>query len=65
MNTDILKERYLARPSRCPYCSSTLIEAEPIDAEGDTAWSGVTCRKCGKTWTDIYRLVDVKFADEK
>lgn len=47
--------------ARCPCCHSDHIDGDRLEHDGD---GGVTqtveCAKCNSSWTDVYRLVDVK-----
>lgn len=45
------------RGNFCPVCGSKhYVEAERLEADGDTASSKVDCANCGSTWTDVYTL---------
>lgn len=59
------KEAYLSSPSKCPYCDSEDIESGALDADGAVATAEVECNNCHKSWTDVYRLVDVYHWDEQ
>lgn len=54
------KAKYLASPSKCPYCGSADITGQQIDIESRQATQPVTCNACEKQWTDIYTLIDVE-----
>lgn len=42
--------------SKCPKCSSTDVEATPLEADGNAAWSDVTCLHCGYEYSDEFTL---------
>lgn len=50
----------------CPYCESKTINTTINDTEfmASVIYQTVSCHTCGKTWIDIYRLVDVKESPE-
>jgi transposase-like protein len=55
------KESYIkGGGNHCPYCGSQNIEGGDRESDDWGISQGVYCRDCGKEWTDIYRLVDVK-----
>lgn len=57
-----IKEKYLEKPWRCPYCGSEDIEGKALETHGDaTATQDVWCNtpNCGEQWTDVYTLTDV------
>jgi hypothetical protein len=41
----------------CPNCDSDKVEAERPEADGNIAWSNVTCTECSATWVDQFTLV--------
>ena len=56
------KIKYLARGGcRCPFCGSHDIQGDSFDYEGDEVSQRILCLnpKCGKSWVDVYRLMDV------
>lgn len=58
------KRHYIgARATICPYCGSGNIEGGDREADSGVMTQTVKCNKCKRTWTDIYRLVDVKGRD--
>lgn len=59
------KQEYLRKPSTCPYCSSDNICSGSLDADGKIATAEVECNQCYRSWTDIWRLVDVREIDEE
>lgn len=54
------REEYLNNPNTCPFCESTDIQGDSIDADYGSASQPISCVSCGKQWNDIYRLVDVE-----
>jgi hypothetical protein len=55
------KTEYLASGgSGCPYCRASEISAGSVTIDQGGAEQKITCEKCGKTWFDVYRLVDVE-----
>lgn len=55
------EERYLkAGGAICPHCGSKNIEAtDSLDVDGDGAIQPVTCHRCRRSWTDVYKLIGV------
>lgn len=52
---------YIEKPNRCPYCESYNIDAGGgTEIEDNICTVYVTCDDCKKSWTDVYRLVDMK-----
>ena len=49
---------YLASPYHCPYCNSENIEGGDLDWDEPLGQS-VSCSKCGKSWTDILKVVGI------
>jgi hypothetical protein len=43
----------------CPFCLSVSIEGSAIEVQAGTASQEMHCPECGKTWHDIYTLVDI------
>jgi transposase-like protein len=59
MLSDAQKQDYiLGGGHHCPYCASHNITA--LIFEGEDSGQPVRCEDCGKEWTDIYKLVDIK-----
>lgn len=54
------KAAYIAKPSLCPYCESSDITSDGLEADGNTAWTTVVCERCGRQWTDIFTLTGIK-----
>ncbi len=55
---DDQQESYLKTHGKfCPNCRSSNIESYgAMEADGDLAWSHVTCGNCSSTWQENYRL---------
>ncbi len=61
-------EAYLKDPWTCPFCKagSDSIDAGHPDGDaldGTELMATKSCRVCGKTWWDYYKLHDVKEED--
>ena len=55
------KQSYLESEGRhCPYCNSQNIDSGLVHLEGDGFEADVSCNDCGKSWRDVYGLVDVE-----
>lgn len=62
MNTSQKKKAYLKAPYKCPHCGYEDVTAnEQVQLDGMVGTQEVACNKCCASWTDIYKLVDVKF----
>ena len=60
------KDRYVARGGvACPFCGAADIESGPLEADGPEATATVECRKCHRTWTDVFRLANVILEEER
>jgi len=44
----------------CLYCGSYQIEGGGVEVDDNAAIQGVKCLDCGRSWSDVYRLVDVR-----
>jgi len=53
-------KEYLAKGSSCPFCGSESITGGSVDIEGVAASQEVSCQECGRSWRDVYRLVNVE-----
>lgn len=55
---DAQQKSYLKTHGKfCPNCGSANLEAYgAMEADGDLAWSHVTCGNCSSTWQENYRL---------
>jgi len=49
----------------CPFCDAVDIESGPLEADGPVATANVECQKCQRTWTDVFRLVDVILEEKR
>jgi hypothetical protein len=61
--TEQQRTDYLNNSSECPFCHSDNIEADHIEADGESAFGEVSCLDCGKRWNDVYTLTDVEVID--
>mgnify|MGYP007102088186 CR=1 FL=1 len=51
---------------QCPRCGeSRNVEAERVQADGDTAWHRTTCLECGCVYTEVYAFSHVEVWDEE
>ena len=46
----------------CPFCDSDQIEGGDFDVANGYTKQRMNCLECDKSWSDIYKLVDVKEA---
>ena len=58
--TEADKEAYVEDPWGCPYCESANIKKIAPGFTFEVCSFDVECFDCGKTWTDIYRLVKIE-----
>jgi len=68
MLTDEQKQDYItARGARCPYCRCEDIEGSSVEIDAGYASQEITCLndKCRRSWTDVYRLIDVEEHDSE
>lgn len=55
------KKEYIEGKGRfCPFCKCETLEGDAIEIDDGLALQLITCNDCGKQWTDIYTLSDVK-----
>lgn len=60
MLTKEQKRRYVESGyAHCPYCSSDDLTGSSVDVDGNVATQGVSCAQCCKSWTDVFRLVNI------
>jgi transcription elongation factor Elf1 len=52
------KADYLKNPYHCPYCNSDQIVA--LEFNGESLRQTVECQDCGREWTEVFTLTDVK-----
>ena len=57
MSAPLSQEDYLANPNQCPYCQSSNIEGESMEVDSNISWQRIICNECGKSWTDLYKLI--------
>ncbi len=53
------KKNYLKHTEACPYCGTTELDINSISFEEDEIWQDIGCIICKKTWTNVYKIVDV------
>lgn len=54
---DNVEKKYMdSDGTKCPYCDSENITADPIQADAGCASGDVHCKSCGKSWKDYYDL---------
>jgi len=41
----------------CPWCKSGDLTGAGFDVDGGTATQDIICQSCGKTWSDVYKLI--------
>jgi hypothetical protein len=61
--TEEQKDAYLkGGAQKCPYCRHDELDCDRLMlAEFEDEYECTTrCMKCGKEWTDVYRVVDVR-----
>jgi alkyl hydroperoxide reductase subunit AhpF len=60
------EDEYVAKGGvACPFCGAPDIESGPLEADGPVATAAVECQKCHRTWTDVFRLVDVILEEKR
>jgi hypothetical protein len=59
----MVRDYIASHGSSCPYCGSAEIGAGKVEADGDSAWSRVTCDDCGKAWQDVFFLGAIDILD--
>ena len=61
MNKFNAKEYLDSGGTICPYCGDSDIGANSaVDVDEGVGIQVVSCNRCNKRWTDIYRLVNVQ-----
>lgn len=56
-----VKEYISSGGTVCPYCECDQLEGiAGVEVNDGVGYQGVKCTECGKTWTDIYRLVNLE-----
>jgi len=59
------KKKYLENPNECLFCGSENIHAMEVNGEYDTLWRDVICDDCKKTWSEIFKLVDIETEEKE
>lgn len=54
------KVQYILSPDRCPFCRSELIYVIESNFESDTASRNCACQACGRSWVEVFKLVDIE-----
>jgi hypothetical protein len=58
------RRRYFEKDGKyCPFCEDGAVEAGPIHND-EPLWSEVRCLECGRSWKDIYGVVDLAKPEE-
>lgn len=47
----------------CPYCGSSEIDSDRLQADGDSACAVVQCDTCDKSWLDVFTLTTIEERD--
>lgn len=53
------KSFYIKNSNICPHCESENLDGGSIEVNDGIATQHISC-ECGKSWTDIYKLIDIK-----
>lgn len=65
MKKPLTSDEYIKEgANRCPFCRSTDITGESIEAYGTETWQEVGCQDCGAVWQDIYKLAEMFVLEE-
>ena len=52
-------KKYLEYEGRmCPFCDSTILDADHMDFEDNYGWRSVICQDCKEIWVETYTLTD-------
>ncbi len=55
------KDLYLEGKGRfCPYCIKPTVEGHSVETGSGDAVQEMSCQTCGKSWYDIYKLIDLE-----
>jgi len=58
------KRAYIESPFHCPFCNHFGVAASGRDYDGHDIHQRVDCPACGKSWWDVYRVVDMMGMEE-
>ena len=58
--TKAIRKRYLAAPTRCPWCQGTTQANASPEVDEGIVTQEIDCTGCDRRWTDLYRLVDIR-----
>lgn len=62
--TEAEKKRYVEeRYCHCPYCDCTSLDVDDPEYGLNEISQDMYCQDCGRSWTDVYRLVAVEEKD--
>jgi hypothetical protein len=62
--TNAMKAKYIKTGGTiCPFCEHKGISPEPLEADGDRAWSNVRCDSCRREWIDCFTLTSISEPD--
>jgi hypothetical protein len=64
LTPEMVRNYISSQGSDCPFCRSSEIKAGKAEADGDSAWSPVTCDECGQEWRDVFFLGAIDTLDE-
>lgn len=56
--------KLLAEPSKCPFCGGSDILPDPKIPSEDKIVIVTECLDCGKSWEEVYKLVDAYESEE-
>lgn len=54
------KAEYIRKPHCCPYCGAVDVESDACSVDLNIATMPVNCLVCLRTWTEIFKLIDIK-----
>ena len=55
-----IKEYISSGGNICPYCGGQNVEGGERNSDDSITTQYVSCHDCGKSWTDIYKLIDIQ-----
>ena len=65
MLTEEERAKYIADPSRCPYCDGGDITGDSIEPyDSNRASRTITCENCGMLWNELFTVTAIdEFAE--
>lgn len=54
-----IKEYISSGGNVCPYCKQGTVEGGSRESDEDVITQLVSCNYCGKSWEDVYKLVNI------